>query len=459
MFDVAFKYRVRLAGVGMTAAARVAGCIYLVLIFALGCGPSVPPPSSAASLDDAGERGVNLGDPAVGQLIVERVTTKAPFPRGLVLLDGVLYVLSRGRARDTGGVSGEIDDMAGTIWRVDPTIVEPITQPGTPEVADNGVIFAAPTSPPFQLFDRTASPPTLDRWTDRPYCTLRYHAPTKSFYLCAFSGIDKPRQPGQRPFSKNLTDALLRYDTRTNRWYEVERHTIEAGGAYPHHDPTRNQPPHGWLSGPDNCLALGHWLYAVAKDNNVLVRYDLRALESDPEAGPPPSELIFGAEIEIAGQGKRHVFGHSMLAAHGEFLYVGFRTTSEVIRLKLLPDGTLQTPLVAELVAQFEPWNPDTGKSANLTDMDIDAQGRVYVISAEPSRVFRFTPDPRRVFDAGHADAKPWADLAAITGNPRMKSENVLVGPDGTVFVTAGDAYGHDPGLGGVVYRVREAAP
>jgi len=36
------------------------------------------------------------------------------------------------------------------------------------------------------------------------------------------------------------------------------------------------------------------------------------------------------------------------------------------------------------------------------------------------------------------------------------KGENVLVDDQNRVYVTSGDAYGHEEGYGGVVYRVSE---
>jgi hypothetical protein len=383
---------------------------------------------------------------------VERVTTIAPFPRGLAMVEGDLYVLCRGRVRDAGGVSAAINDQAGTLYVVDPDVTEPITRPEVAEtVRTNGKVFALPTDPPFKLWDRSADPPQTDRRTDRPYCTLRYHAPTDSFYLCAFSGIDKPNKPGESTFSKNLTDGLLRYDRRTQSWHVVERHDIEAGGSYPHHDVSVNPPPHGWLNGPDNCLAVGNQLYAVAEDNNLLVRYDLTPWIEDPNAGPPPSESVLGAEIDLARHGRAQVYGHSALAYRDGWLYIATRTSSLIFRIRLGDDNLPVRPIRGQLLARFEPFDPRTRKSANITDIDIDDQGRVYAVSASPSRVYRFTPDPRRVFDG--RTAGPYADLAALTNNPRMKSENVLV-HGGHFYVTSGDGYSYQQGAGGTVYRV-----
>lgn len=387
---------------------------------------------------------------------IQRVTSIAPYPRGLVMVDDRLLVLCRGRVRSAGGVSASIDDQAGTIYEVDPEIGEDLgtNTPGE-AVRQNGRIFAVATSPPFRLWDRDADPPESDRETDRPYCTLRYDARSQNLFICAFSGVDKHRT-AEDPiaFSKNRADGILRYDLRTEQWYDVERHDIERGDSYPHHDPAKNAPPHGWLNGPDNCLVLGHWLYAVSKDNSLLVRYDLRPITRDPDAGAPPAEVISTGDMEVKGHGRRSMRGQSALAFHDGWLYIAFRTTSEIVRIRLDENFDPPRAIKAELVAQFDPYDPASGTSADLTDMSVDAQGRVYVVSAQPSKIYRFTPHSDRVFDARDGRSRPWADLAAATGNPAMKSENLLCHGN-WVYVTSGDGYGYQEGAEGTVYRVR----
>ncbi len=386
---------------------------------------------------------------------IERVSSAAPFPRGLAVLDGKLYVLCRGRVRSSGGVTAEVEDQAGTIYVMDPNVTEPALGPVGASVRENGTVLARPSTPPFRLWDRASDPPHRDRWTDRPYCTLRFHAPTRSLYLCAFSGVDKPSTAADRiAFSKNLTDALLRYDLRTGRWYELERHDLEAGGSYPHADPATAPPPHGWLNGPDNCLPLGEGLYAVAKDNSRLVRYDLSAIARDPEAGPPRGEVVLGDMIELEGRGATRILGHSALAYRDGWLYLGCRTSSVIVRVPL--DASLRpvTPIRGQLVARFDPWDPLTLRSANLTDIAFDDRGRLYVISAQPARVYRFTPDPHDVFDARNGRVEPWVDLAGELNRPAMKSENLLH-HDGWLYVTSGNGYDYQAGADGMVYRVR----
>ena len=112
---------------------------------------------------------------------VQRVSTAVPFPRGLVLLDGKLYTLARGRVRSNGGVSADVEDRAGSLWVVDPSIVGPTEGEPTEAVKANGAVIAEPTSPPFKLWDRTSVPVESDRQTDRPYCCMRYDPASKSF--------------------------------------------------------------------------------------------------------------------------------------------------------------------------------------------------------------------------------------------------------------------------------------
>ncbi len=391
-----------------------------------------------------------LAQVVIAQPTVDRVTSKIPFPRGLALVDldrdgaDELYVLSRGRVRGSGGADGRIDDRAGTIWRVDPATGET-------------TVFAEPTSPPFKLLDRTLNRPRDDRQTDRPYCTLRWHEPTRSFYLCAFSGVDLPADGDAKAaetgyFSKNYTDAVLGYDVDDRRWFEVDRHDPQFDADFPGAD------SRGWVKGPDNLVAIDDTLIVAAKDNNCLVAYDL--------AGNQPPRVVLGETVRLANRGgvARTVRGHSALGIRDDWLYVAFRTSGEVIRVPILhehgEDGRSLVHLdvdAAELLAEFQPWNPATGASANITDLSIGPDGDVYVVSAMPARIYRFTPNPANIRDFTNGRGA-WFDLAAHTGNPRSKSENVLVAGDGTVYVTSGDAYANDqgPGLGGTIWRVRE---
>lgn len=376
-----------------------------------------------------------------------------PYPRGIVIVGEKLYVLARGRSREVGGVSTTIDDHAGTIYEVDPEVSTAVDRNEIPEkIKKNGVIFAAPTNPPFYLLDRKLEMATSDRATDRPYCVLRYDDASQNFFICAFSGIDGDAN-ARVSFTKNGHDAILRYDARSKRWSEVERHNNDSGFNYPHHDTAANPVPHGWLKGPDNCLVVGKWLYVTSKDNSLLVRYDISQLSTDPDSGFLPSEVVMGSEVQLR-DGSREVFeGHSALAVYGEYLYVGYRTSSAVVRFPLNNEGSVEEPIMGEVIAKFEAFDAETRRSANITDIGFDDEGRLYILSAQPAKVWRLNPDRDAFLDARLPTAKPYLDLAEMTGNPKMKSENILIDKSMRIYITSSDAYDADSKTHGALYR------
>lgn len=429
------------------------GCVAVMC----GCAgaPTLPPATGPATQAVA--------------LRVERVTTGVPFPRGLVMKEGTLYVISRGRVRDAGGTDPKIDDRAGTIWAVDPEVSEPaVGKTVGDEVKANARALAEPTEPPFRLLDRTVKAALDDGRTDRPYCILRYDEATRSFYFCAFSGIDRPQVayagPNDRQyFRKNNSDAVFRYDLRTGRYHLLYRNPRSVGDSV---GIGADGVPDRLLSGPNNCLVVGRWLYVVAKETSTLVRFDLSGLRQDPHSESRGPELVAGRKFKIDGK-VTEFLGHSMLASRGDgWLYLGFRTSSTIVRIREseLSGMTYRTtadatPVRAELVARFDPFDPETGATADLTDMAFGPGGELHVVSAKPARVYRFKPDAKRVFDGRTIPgASPaWAELWQLTGNPKMKSESVLVDEAGVVYVTSADrleeAHGKS-GLAGVVYRI-----
>ncbi|MHC5024082.1 MAG: hypothetical protein ACYTGG_09235 [Planctomycetota bacterium] len=124
------------------------------------------------------------------------------------------------------------------------------------------------------------------------------------------------------------------------------------------------------------------------------------------------------------------------------------------MRIPLAADARPARPLVGQLVATFDPFDPVSGRSADLTDLAFDERGRLYVVSAQPARIYRFTPDPSRVFDGREGRAAPWLNLAAAAGRPTLKSENILW-HDGWLYVTSGDGYADAGGATGTIFRVR----
>ena len=397
----------------------------------------------------AGGAGISSAEPdsdgsPTSKPTVERVTTAVPFPRGLVMVDGELIALSRGRVRGSGGADTRLDDRAGTLWSIDPAIREPLGEYGD-AVKQNASVFAEPTSPPFRLLDRTLPAARDDDNTDRPYCTLRYDPTTEQFFICGFSGVDlngksvDPTDAETGYFKKNYTDVIFAFSPGDGVWHEIDRHESSMGAAFPGTDADGEL--RGYLKGPNNMLVYGRFLLAVGKDNNVMVAFDLTN-ERPPMVLPLDQLATAGGVIEPRGA--------SGLAATNGQLYVAFRTSGDILRMPV--DVWLAgEDFEVEPVAKFQAWNPATGASSNITDIDIDPKGRLYVISAQPAKLFRFLPDPGDVKDFQNGEGA-WADLAGETNNPRMKSENVLV-HDGEVFVTSGDAY-RDDGLGGAIYVV-----
>jgi hypothetical protein len=429
-----------------------------VASFGLGLGSLCAPRSAGA--DESG-----------GQPELRRVTTAVPWPRGVVLHEGRLIVLARGVHRNAGGPNPAIQDMAGHLFEVDPTVFEPVVKgvPPGDAVRKNGKVFAAPTEPPFHLWNRE-TPSTNDTLTDRPYCTLAYDPESQNFFVCGYAGIDLA---DDRRFRKNATDSIHRYDLRTKKWYVVEAHRPESVPAealgrtisaqyYPHHDVASNPPPHGLVNGPAGLGVAGRYLYAGAKDNTALAQYDLREIRRRPDAPPPPSRLIFHRKspkddvfLQLRGRGNTYVEGACSIASHGGHLYVAFRTTSQILRFPITSDGDVVRPLVGEQVAQFARYDPvQGGGSADVYDMTFDRHGRLYVAAAYTGRVFRFRPDPERLFDATDpSKVEAYVHLGELTDHPSARTGDIDVADDGTLYVCSGNKDVEEGEFQGTVYR------
>lgn len=405
------------------------------------------------------------------RVVVERVSAGVPWPRGLAWVDGKLVVLARGRHRRAGGIDPAVADECGALFLVDPEIAEPVVpgQLASPRIVANASLLASPTDPPMRLYDPRKAP-IRNTLVDRPYCTLVYDPLSRNLFLCGYSGVDLP---GGR-FRKNAADSILRYDLRDRRWHVVEKHDpsivppaaltrVVPNTFYPHHDPSRRPPPHGWLNGPDGGCVVGRYLYCLGKDNHAVARYDLDRIRKDPSAPPPPSELALGPHVLLrypGGTRRVELLGPSAAAARDGFLYLGYRTSSVIVRVPVTPDGDLIRPVVAELIAVFEPWDPVRRRSANLIDLAFDGSGALYVSCAKEGRIWKIgVPDPERPFygndrSARPTTAPPWVDLRRVTGRPTACG-NLLVDPRDRVYVCVGN-YDRDPQLAGAIYRCTE---
>lgn len=454
----------------------------IVLVFLTGCGGSASFPTP---------------DPVTRTSQLARVTAAVPFAGGIALKGSSLYLLSRGRVSDAGGTDTRVIDFAGTLWTADPRTFSPLDAPVSEAVRKNARALPGPTDPPFRLLSRALPNALDDTRTDQPYRILRYDAATSSFYFCAYSAIDTPiglsaPDDSRGHLRKNNSDGILRFDTRDNSWHLLYRNPRAA----------LTPPPGGWhegdvtsaedrfVSGPDNCVVVGNWLYVVARESCTISRFDLTAIRNSTEGEATRVETVAGRKFKFNGD-TVECLGPSALAYRDGWLYVGFRTTSQIVRLR---ESDLEhhpakavadlPPVDAELIATFDPQPPDGAPDTDLTDMVFGptnpgevklgqaGTADLYVLSAKPARVYRFTPDPKHAFDGRMGKSTAWADLARITGNPQMRAEALAVNEFGQVFVASADLApagksagrksapasapsGTSPdGLAGVVYRI-----
>jgi sugar lactone lactonase YvrE len=310
-------------------------------------------------------------------------------------------------------------------------------------------------------------PATEDRHTDRPYCMLVYDKMSRNFFVCGYSGIDLLEAP---QFRKNATDSVHRFDLRSGQWKVVEAHDPRvvpvaalkkdvSSVYYPHHDISKHNPPHGLVNGPCGAVIAGSYLYVGAKDNTALACYDISEIRRNPDAPPPPGHFIFEgtkghAEVAIEGHGQMVVNGTCALASHGGYLYVAFRTTSQILRFPLQADGSLKQPLKGQYIAQFSRHDPDKGGgSANIYDMTFDGEGRCYVSPGYDGAIYRFQPDPAKPYRADQVDYQPYVDLNALVG--AKKSGNICFDDEGNLYICSGQKVLDDSKVRGVIYRVR----
>lgn len=439
----------------MTVSSMLTSLPLPLLLLACASGTGVASETPASTKDEHTE------------LRIERITTAVPWPRGVRFIDGKLYALARGVHRSAGGPQDDIDDQGGTIFEIDPNVSEAAVQDGpvSPAVRENAKVVAVPTSPPFQIWDRRM-PATTDTRTDRPYCMLVYDAPSQNFFVCGYSGIDLAKAP---KFRKNATDSVHRFDRRTGNWHVVEAHDPNVVPVaelksdvssiyYPHHDPATNAPPHGLVNGPCGAVIVGRYLYVGAKDNTALAQYDLAQIRTDPSAPPPPARYVFegssgNAYVQVKGHGTMTINGTCALAVRDGYLYVAFRTTSQILRFPLRDDGGVVEPLVGEYIAQFARYDPEKqGGSANIYDMEFDREGRLYVSPGYDGAIYRFTPDPERLYESSKG-YEPYVDLEARVG--AKKSGNICFDAEGNLYICSGQAVLPDSKFRGVIYRVR----
>lgn len=429
---------------------------------------------------DAGRQGAAPWTPLPPATTVERVSTVVPWPRGIVMREGKLLVLGRGVHRTAGGPNPAIEDYAGHIFEIDPSIREPVVKGelAGAAVRANGRVFAEPCPATFKLWNRKV-PPTVDTLTDRPYAGLVHDEASGNLFVIAFSGIDLEARPY---FRKNATDAVHRYHIGSRAWFpfEVHDHTkvpeselglYVANDTFPHHDPAKNPPPHGLANGPCGGWVVGRFLYVNAKDNSALIQYDLDGIRANPAAGPPQGRYIFhrsgpGADIflDTKTHGKIYVEGPGAVATHGKWMYVAFRTTCQIIRFPITEDGDVVRPIVAEYLAQFDPFvKKDDGTyttTPDFFDLRCDSSGRCFVSCNRQGAIWEIPTDGVSFLDARSGTAaKPYINLRELTSHKNSTCGNFLIDSSGDFYICAGNKE-VDEGLArGVVYRVPAHQP
>jgi WD40 repeat protein len=194
-----------------------------------------------------------------------------------------------------------------------------------------------------------------------------------------------------------------------------------------------------------------------------VVSYDLQELRKNPKAPPPESKIALGPKLLIRAGGKLRkiaALGPSALAVRDGYLYVGYRTTSVILRFPLRKDGSLQNSKNGELIAVFEPFDPKTQRSANLIDMAFNPNGELFVSCSKEGRIWNIgKPDPSQVFQGNDqspgrpTSAAPFADLRVLLGK-KTACGNILFDKDGRLFLCAGNYDTPSRKLAGVIYRV-----
>ena len=164
---------------------------------------------------------------------------------------------------------------------------------------------------------------------------------------------------------------------------------------------------------------------------------------------------VKGVEMDV------DLLGHSAVAANDEWLYLGTRTNSVVVRFPIDARGNLVQPVVGELIAEFEPWTAESKRSADIWDMALDPAGNLYVSCARAGRVWKVVPDPLVPFDGNDhrkepkTPNKPYLDGPALTGAKNARISNLAFDSEGRMIFCATFTESHTDRAGGV-FRVIE---
>jgi hypothetical protein len=151
------------------------------------------------------------------------------------------------------------------------------------------------------------------------------------------------------------------------------------------------------------------------------------------------------------------------VAFHDDFLYIGYRTSSVVLRVPVDDEGDIvRRPdgrVAADLIAVFEPWNAETRRSGNLYDIAMSPGGDLFVSMGAEGRVWRITPDPAHPFYGNDRTERPtsgppFLDMSALVGR-KTGCNNIAVGDDGFLYVSTRNNDNGEGEMHGTIYRAR----
>ncbi|MFG0318225.1 MAG: hypothetical protein ACF8XB_13200 [Planctomycetota bacterium JB042] len=179
------------------------------------------------------------------------------------------------------------------------------------------------------------------------------------------------------------------------------------------------------------------------------------------EIEPVDVAAVTGPDVRLKhpeGEARVELLDPSVAVSRDGWLYVGYRTSSVVVRFVLDAADAVVRPPVGELIAVFEPWDPARNRSAGLVDLAFDSKGALFASCASEGRIWRIgVPDPTRPFygdDQGErpTSAPPYLDLRERIGAGAVGGK-LLFDAEDRLHVRVDDAAAGDGEVAVGVYR------
>ncbi|MBZ0253307.1 MAG: hypothetical protein K8I02_08215, partial [Candidatus Methylomirabilis sp.] len=126
--------------------------------------------------------------------------------------------------------------------------------------------------------------------------------------------------------------------------------------------------------------------------------------------------------------------------------------------LGLQPQSYLLNAKPSEIVARFDPWDPEKKKSADLQDIAFNSRGQLFVSTSQQGRVWRInSPSPAAIFDGTSSTTnKPYVDLRTALkadAKARLPCGNIAFDPQDNLYLCAA---GYGGKTIGSIYRIPE---